>query len=59
MIMLSGYLTSGGAPINYFEAVGWSLEGRAHKAGYDSFLEYWYNDLAEPFKRIRRRMNAR
>jgi TPR repeat protein len=59
MITLSGYLTSGGAPINYFEAVGWSLEGRAHKAGYDSFLECWYNVLAEPFKRIRRRMNAR
>ena len=59
MIMLSGYLTSGGAPINYFEAAGWALEGGAHQLGYDSFLEYWYNVLAEPFRRIRRRMNAR
>ena len=59
MILLFRPLTSGGAPTNYFEAAGWALEGRAHQLGYDSFLEYWYNVLAEPFRRIRRRMTAR
>ena len=59
MILLYRPLMSGGAPTNCFEAVGWALEGRAHQLGYDSFLEYWYNVLAEPFRRIWRRMNAR
>ena len=58
MILLYRPLTSGDAPTNRFEAVGWALEGRAHQLGYDSFLEYWYNVLAEPFKRIRRRLTA-
>ena len=58
-ILLYGYLTSGGAPTNCFEAVGWALEGRAHEAGFDSFAELLYNDLAEPFKRIWRRLTAR
>ncbi len=59
MIMLFRPLTSGGAPTNCFEAAGWALEGRAHQLGYDSYVEYWYNVLAEPFRRIRRHMNAR
>ena len=59
MILLSGYLTSGGAPINYFEAVGWGLEGRVHQLGYDTYIEWWYDDITEPFRRIRRRLNAR
>ena len=59
MIMLFRPLTSGGAPTNYFEAVGWALEGRAHQLGYDTFLEWWYDDITGKFKRIWRRLTAR
>ena len=59
MILLFRPLTSGGAPTNYFEAVGWALEGRAHQLGYDTFLEWWYDDITGKFKRIWRRLTAR
>ena len=59
MILLFRPLMSGGAPINYFEAVGWSLEGRAHQLGYDSYVEWWYDDITGKFKIIWRRLIAR
>ena len=59
MILLYRPLMSGGAPTNCFEAVGWALEGRAHQLGYDSFFEWWYDDITEPFRRIWRLLNAR
>ena len=59
MILLYRPLMSGGAPTNCFEAISWALEGCAHQLGYDSFVEWWYDDLAEPFRRIWRLLNAR
>ena len=59
MILLYRPLMSGDAPTNCFEAVGWALEGRAHQLGYDTFVEWCYDFLTEPFRRIRRRLNAR
>ena len=45
-------LRSGDPPKNWFEAVGWGLKGYAYMHGYDSVLEYLYNDVTESRKRI-------
>ena len=59
MILLYRPLMSGDAPTNCFEAVGWALEGRAHQFGYDTYIEWWYDDITGMFKRIWRRLTAR
>jgi len=59
MILLYRPLMSGDAPTNCFEAVGWALEGRAHQLGYDTYIEWWYDDITGKFKRIWRRLTAR
>ena len=50
-------LMSGDAPKNWFEAADWGLKADTYRHGYDSVLEYLYNDIIlssiEDGKRIR------
>ena len=56
MGLLFKYLKSGDAPKNFFEAAGWGLKGYAYMHGYDSILEYLYNDIIDSGKQFRQNL---